>query len=42
MFRADCTFEQLLIERPHMAKSEWGTDVALELDYITKSMRGVA
>jgi len=42
MFRADCSFEQLLIERPHMAKSEWGTDVALELDYISKSMKGVA
>jgi len=42
MFRADCTFEQLLIERPRLAVSEWGTDVALELDYITKSMRGPA
>ena len=34
MFRANCTFEQLLIERPRLAVSEWGTDVALELDYL--------
>ena len=36
MFRANCTFEQLLIERPRLAVSEWCADVALELDLLSQ------